>query len=239
MRHAGLRPVRPTDRDVTVVARSHDHGQTFTKAIVDTNYDFPFNEPLGTATLTGENFRINSYPQLAYDGTQPAGLTWNDDRNGLYDPKTGESIRTNGDNILSSSSDGRRGPGHSVLGTPQDEVFGAVAIRDGAVAVTSYTRHYAGNRSVDLDYAYWSSTKAAGQARFDLRRVTTQSANPQVQFVGHRRRRQRLAGRVHRRLLGARARQRRAAAPVLDRLPGQARQTTRTRTRTPRRLRID
>jgi hypothetical protein len=174
-----------TDRDVTVVARSQDHGRTFTKTIVDTNYDFPFNEPLGTETLTGENFRVNSYPQLAYDepGNRLA-LTWSDDRNGKYDPKTGESLRSNGDNILSFSSDGRRWTKPRVLGTPQDEVFGAVATHDGAVAVSSYTRQYAGARSVDLDYAFWSSTKGHGSDRFDLQRVTTQSSNPQIQFVG-------------------------------------------------------
>jgi hypothetical protein len=174
-----------TDRDVTVVARSQDHGRTFTKSIVDTNYDFPFNEPLGTETLTGENFRVNSFPQLAYDepGNRLA-LTWNDDRNGKYDAKTGESLRSNGDNILSFSSDGRRWTKPQVLGTPQDEVFGAVGIHDGAVAVSSYTRHYAGARSVDLDYAFWSSSKRHGPGRFDLQRVTTQSSNPQIQFVG-------------------------------------------------------
>ncbi|MCW2846533.1 MAG: neuraminidase [Marmoricola sp.] len=174
-----------TDRDVTVVARSRDHGRTFTKTIVDTNYDFPFNEPLGTATLTGENFRVNSYPQLAYDDrTDQLAVTWSDDRNGRYDPQTGESLRSNGDNLLSLSKAGRRWTKPRVLGTAQDEVFGAVAIQDGTVAVSSYTRHYAGNGSVDLDYAFWSSSKGRRHGRFDLRRVTTQSSDPQIQFVG-------------------------------------------------------
>ena len=170
---------------MTVVATSRDHGRTFTKVIVDTNYDFPFNEPLGTPTLTGENFRINSYPQLAYDErTDRLAVTWNDDRNGSYDRQTGESLRSNGDNILALTNGGGRWMKPRVLGTPQDEVFGAVAIRDGDVAVSSYTRHYAGNNSVDLDYALWSSTRGHGSGRYDLRRVTTQSSDPQVQFVG-------------------------------------------------------
>jgi hypothetical protein len=103
---------------------------------------------------------------------------------GRYDRQTGESLRSNGDNILSLSTGGKRWSKPRVLGTPQDEVFGAVAIRDGMVAVSSYTRHYAGNGSVDLDYAFWSTTKGHGSGRFDLRRVTTQSSDPQVQFVG-------------------------------------------------------
>ena len=177
--------VGTTDRDVTVVAKSADHGRTFTKSIVDTNYDFPFNEPLGTPTLTGENFRMNSYPQLAYDErSDRLAVTWNDDRNGTYDRKTGESLRSNGDNILALTNGGGRWMKPRVLGTAQDEVFGAVAIRDGDVAVSSYTRHYAGSASVDLDYALWSSTKGHGSGRYDLRRVTTQSSDPQVQFVG-------------------------------------------------------
>ena len=50
--------------------------------------------------------------------------------------------------------------------------------------MTSYTRHYDPN-GINLDYAYWTSTDlfaAITRCRFD--RITTQSANPQVQFVG-------------------------------------------------------
>jgi hypothetical protein len=171
-----------TDRDVTVVATSKDHGRTFAKKIVDTNYDFPFSEPLGTLTLTGENFRVNSYPQLAYDTRlNLLALTWNDDRNGRYDATTGESISSNGDNIVALSQDGRRWTPTVAIGTRQDEVFGAVAIHAGVAAVTSYTRHYAPS-GVDLDYAYWTSTDLRKRS-LPIHRLTTQSSNPQVQFV--------------------------------------------------------
>src|SRR4029079_15414568 len=105
------------DRDVTVVARSTDHGRTFSHSIVDTNFDFLFNEAVGSLTLTGQNFRINSYPQLAYDPlsayrqlacapvTDRLALSWKDDRNGRY-TDAGESIRTNGDTIVASSRGG-------------------------------------------------------------------------------------------------------------------------------------
>lgn len=171
------------DRDVTVVATSRDHGRHFRKSIVDTNVDFPFTEPLGTLTLTGENFRINSYPQLAYDPKRDfLVVTWNDDRNGTYDETTGESIRSNGDNIVSLSRDGKAWSTPTVVGTPQDEVFGAVAAYDGVVAVTSYTRHY-DRAGVNLDYAYWSSTDLRRGGRLPIHRVTTESSNPQIQFV--------------------------------------------------------
>jgi hypothetical protein len=166
------------DRDVTVVATSHNHGRTFSRAIVDTNFDFPFNPDLGTLALTGENFRINSYPQLSYDPVyNQLAVTWADDRNGKYDPHTGASIRSNGDNLVSVSSDGLHWSRPRVLGTRQDEVFGAVADYAGTIAVASYTRHY-DRHGIDLDYAYWTMKKPG-----KIHRITTQSENPQVQFV--------------------------------------------------------
>jgi hypothetical protein len=169
------------DRDVTVVARSTDHGRTFSHAIVDTNFDFPVNEAAGTEALTGENFRINSYPQLAYDRiTDRLALTWNDDRNGRYTP-AGESIRTNGDNIVASSRGGRSWS-ERVIGTPQDEVFGAVATIAGLVAVSSYTRHYDAG-GVGLDYAYWKGFGISSLRSSAIRRVTTQTSDPRIQFA--------------------------------------------------------
>ncbi len=169
------------DKDVTVVAKA-DHGaHNFVRTVVDTNYDFPLNPDLGTLALTGENFRINSFPQLAYDPvSDKLALTWNDDRNGLYDAETGASIRTNGDNIFSASSDGTHWSNTVAIGTRQDEIFGAVAARNGVFALTSYTRHYNAS-GIRLDYAYWKSS--GGQFTTNIRRITTQSENPRVQFV--------------------------------------------------------
>jgi hypothetical protein len=164
-----------------VVAKADRGAHNFTRSIVDTNYDFPFNSDLGTLALTGENFRINSYPQLAYDSVRnKLAITWNDDRNGLYNASTGASIRTNGDNIFSTSSDGIHWRKTVAIGSPQDEVFGAVAARKGVFALTSYTRQYNAS-GIRLDYAYWQSTD--GQFTTNIHRITTQSENPRVQFV--------------------------------------------------------
>jgi hypothetical protein len=169
------------DRDVTVVARSTDHGRTFRHAIVDTNFDFPVNEEVGSLTLTGENFRINSYPQLAYDPiTDSLALSWNDDRNGTY-TADGESVRTNGDNIVAGSRGGRNWTVR-VFGTPQDEVFSAVATIAGLVAVSSYTRHYDPS-GVGLDYAYWKGFGVGSLRTAPVRRITTQTSDPRIQFV--------------------------------------------------------
>jgi hypothetical protein len=169
------------DRDVTVVARSTDHGRTFSHSIVDTNFDFPLNEEVDSLTLTGENFRINSYPQLAYDPvTDRLALSWNDDRNGRY-TADGESIRTNGDTIVASSRGGQDWT-TKVIGTPQDEVFSAVATFAGLVAVSAYTRHYDPS-GVGLDYAYWKGLGVSGLRSSAIRRITTQTSDPRIQFA--------------------------------------------------------
>ena len=57
----------PTDHDAVIVARSTNHGATFTNTEVANNFDFPNNADVGRSTLTGENFRLNSFPQMTID----------------------------------------------------------------------------------------------------------------------------------------------------------------------------
>ncbi|SEF37245.1 hypothetical protein SAMN05421837_11373 [Amycolatopsis pretoriensis] len=172
---------RPADHDAVVVATSRDGGRTFRHAEVALDFDFPVDEDVANNALTGENFRVNSFPQLTYDRvTDRLWVTWADDRDGTY--RDGESVKTNGDAFL-SGSDGRHGWSKPVkIGTGADEVFPAVAALAGRVAVTFYTRAY-DPHGIGLDYAYatgWGD--GAGSA--PIRRITTQTANPQVQFVG-------------------------------------------------------
>jgi hypothetical protein len=171
---------QPADHDAVVVASSRDGGRTFRNVEVATNYDFPVDEDTGSEGLTGENFRINSFPQLAYDRTTDhLWVTWADDRNGRY--RDGESVRTNGDVFL-SDSDGRHGWSRTArLGTSADEVFPAVAAYGGRVAVTYYTRAY-DRHGIGLDYAY-TAGRGSAIARAPQHRITTQTSNPQVQFV--------------------------------------------------------
>lgn len=169
-----------TDHDAVIVARSTDGGQTFTNTEVSADFDFPFNPDVGRETLTNENFRINSFPSAAIDPvTGRLYVTWADDRNGQYDAN-GNSIQTNGDVFLSASADGvhwSKTP--TQIGTAQDEVYPAVAAYAGHVVVTFYTRHWDAN-GINLDYA-WASPR--GHA--NVQRITTQSENPQVQFVAN------------------------------------------------------
>src|SRR4030095_4804967 len=104
----------------------------------------------------------------------------NDDRNGRY-TEEGESIRTNGDTIVASSRGGRDWTTR-VIGTPQDEVFSAVATLAGLVAVSAYTRHYDPS-GVGLDYAYWKGIGVTGLRSSGIRRITTQTADPRIQFA--------------------------------------------------------
>jgi hypothetical protein len=169
----------PNDHDAIVVATSHNHGQTFKNTEVALDFDFPTNEDVGRATLTGLNFRINSFPQMAYDRlTGKLWVTWADDRNGSYDGYT--SIKTNGDNFVVSSQNGQHWSGITTVGTSADEVYPAIAAVGGRVAVTSYTRAY-DPTGTDLDYAMWTGW---GSSLGAIQRVTTVSEDPNVQFVG-------------------------------------------------------
>jgi hypothetical protein len=171
----------PNDHDAVIVATSHNHGQTFKNTEVSLDFDFPPNEDVGRSTLTGLNFRINSFPQMAYDRlTGKLWVTWADDRNGQYDGFT--SIKTNGDNFVVSSSDGKHWSTPTKVGTADDEVYGAIAAVGGRVALTSYTRHY-DPTGINLDFAMWTGW-GSGVGSAPIQRVTTASENPNVQFVG-------------------------------------------------------
>jgi hypothetical protein len=170
-----------TDHDAVVLATSRDGGRTFRNREVTSNFDFPVNEDVGNNALTGENFRINSFPQLAYDRfTNRLWVTWADDRNGQY--VNGESVRTNGDVFLTSSVGGQHWSGVSRIGSPADEVFPAVAAVAGRVAVSFYTRAY-DQAGIGLDFAYVAD-EGSEVAGARIHRLTTQTADPQVQFVG-------------------------------------------------------
>lgn len=173
---------QPGDHDATIVGKSTDGGATFTNTQVATNYDFPPNVDVGDSTLTGENFRINSFPQLTIDRkTGRLYLTWADDRNGQY-TSDGSSIKSNGDVFLTTSQNGNAWTPLARLGTSSDEVFPAVAAYNSRAIVSYYTRTYDPS-GINLDYAY-QTANPGGVPTGGVTRITTSSENPQVQFVG-------------------------------------------------------
>jgi hypothetical protein len=176
---------QPTDHDAIIIAKSTDGGKTFSNQEVAANFDFPFNPDTGRDTLTGENFRINSFPQLAIDpDTDGLFVTWADDRNGQYDATTGASIKTNGDVFLVGSWDGVHWSPTIDVGTSADEVYPAVAANRGRVAVSFYTRAF-DPKGVGLDYAYASASAfdLGDLSQRHIQRITSQTSNPQIQFV--------------------------------------------------------
>jgi hypothetical protein len=170
---------QPADHDVIAVARSKDGGQTFTNVVVNPDYDFPWNLDIAWFGLTGENLAVNGFPSFAVD---PADgqmyLTWADDRNGQYDA-SGNSIKTDGDVFVMSSGNGQNWSAPIRLGTSADDFFPAVAVNDGRVAVSFYTRAYDPN-GIGLDMAYVGGGRGALKKN-KVTRITTQTENPQVQ----------------------------------------------------------
>lgn len=161
------------DHDAVVVATSRDGGRTYRSQEVASDFDFP-------ATLTGENFRLNSFPQMAYDRlTDRLWITWADDRNGQYSGRS--SVKTDGDTFLVGSKHGGQGWSKPAkVGSGTDEWFPAVAAVANRVVVSYYTRAF-DPHGIGVDYAY---SAGWGDKLGGLRRITTQTANPQVQFVG-------------------------------------------------------
>jgi Neuraminidase (sialidase) len=176
---------QPTDHDAIIIATSTDGGKTFSNKEVAADFDFPFNPDTGRDTLTGENFRINSFPQMTIDPiTDSLFVTWSDDRNGAYDPTTGASIKTNGDVFVIGSRDGEHWSRTIDVGTQSDEVYPAIAANWGRVAVSFYTRTYDPN-GIGLDFAYVSASAEDldDLSRARVHRITTETSNPQIQFV--------------------------------------------------------
>jgi hypothetical protein len=165
------------DHNAIVLATSRDGGRTFTNREVALNFDIP-------ATLTGQNFRLNSFPLTAYDWlTDQLWITWADDRNGQYSPE-GASIRTNVDVFVIRSQGGRSFSPQWRVGTGADEFFPAVAVFATRVAVSYYTRIFDPD-GVKVDYAY----SVGWGHRIDgapLRRITTESQDPRIQFTAAR-----------------------------------------------------
>jgi hypothetical protein len=175
---------QPTDHDAIILTTSTDGGKTFTNAELAFDFDFPFNPHVGRDTLTNENFRINSFPQFVID--QQTGrmyITWADDRDGEYDAN-GNSIKTNGDVFVITSANGKVWQGIGPIGTSADEVYPAVAAYNGSVVVSFYTRAYDPN-GIGLDYAYVGGNGLGSLKNNAVTRITTQTANPQIQFVAN------------------------------------------------------
>ena len=190
-------------QDGTIVARSTDLGQHFTQTTVGRVYDDYDCYPTygGRQTLTGEHFRLNSYPSISVDPTNGhVAVTWADDR-GAGNCGTGAPSfvgTTNAKTVLVTSNNGVTYTSPTVI-SGGDTVFPSVSANNGTTVVSYYTRAYSpatlrctavtgnapntppanGGIPVCLDYAARSSSDGYGTEL----KLTTESSNPYIQFA--------------------------------------------------------
>ena len=204
--YEGATPSSGYAQDATIVARSTDGGATFSNTEVGRVYDDLDCYPIfgGRQTLTGEHFRLNSYPSFSVDPlTGRLAVVWADNQ-GSGTCGTGGASFTGTSSaqvkLVSGAWGSLSAPTTITTGTG-DKVFPAVAMRGGVIAASYYTRDYASTHSattcnvaigstapgfhpvivpssVCLDYAAGSSTSGFAETR-----LTTQGSNPYIQFA--------------------------------------------------------
>lgn len=210
--YEGATPSSGYNADATVVATSTDGGNTFTNAEVGRVYDDYNCYPTqvaggqGRATLSGEQFRISSFPSLAADPTTgKLAVAWADDRANAscgYEKGGNYAGTTYNDVQLVTSTDGFATETSQTITPGADTVFPAVGANAGRIVVGYYTRSYSpvprkanetcasanitssgvvyGTTPVCLDYA----TRSSSDNFATETRVTSQSSNPYIQFAG-------------------------------------------------------
>jgi hypothetical protein len=192
--------------DATVVARSTDDGARFNNVEVGRVFDDPDCYPIfaGRPTLTGEHFRLNSFPAFSIDPVSGRlAIAWADDE-GAGSCGTGGSSFSGTTaaqvKLVTGAWGALSAPVHVTSGA--DKVFPGVAARNGVVTVTYYSRDFAATHnpavckvaivstdpgiqigpvpfSVCLDYATSSSLDGFSSER----RLTSEGSNPYVEFA--------------------------------------------------------
>ena len=162
--------------DYNIVAKSPDHGATWTQTVVSRNTDENFPIYGGRGVLTGYHFRTNTFPALTIDRvTGRLHMAWADNR-------LGNSTTTNVQVYTQSSADGLAWttPVRVTSGN-SDRIYPWVAANGGKVVISYYTTEYA--TGLQLDMAASASTD--GGATFGAaRRLTEESSDPFIQFAG-------------------------------------------------------
>jgi hypothetical protein len=196
-------------KDAIILARSTDGGKTFKNTELARAWDdyncYPINVAQGRQTLSGEQFRINSFPGFAIDPTTGhMAITWADDQANAscgYE-KGGSFVGPTSNQVkLITSNDGVNWTSPSVISTgAEDKVYPSVGFNAGRIIVGYYTRAYSPNTAdcqaevqdtttgtlstipgpVCLDYAARSSSDGFASET----RLTSESSNPYITFAG-------------------------------------------------------
>lgn len=165
--YEGATPGSGYSQDAAVVARSTDGGATFSNTEVARVYDdldcYPTQVGAqGRQTLSFEQFRINSFPNIALDRSNDSiAIAWADNRdhascgNGgtSFDGSSGPTMNQV---FLVTSSDGLNwtSPASITDGDSFDKVYPSVAADNGRIVVGYYTRAYSPTPTVaDLSCA--------------------------------------------------------------------------------------
>jgi hypothetical protein len=196
--------------DVMMVARSTNDGQSFTNVPIGRVYDDLDCYPMfnGRQTLTDEHFRLNSYPSFSVDPvTGQLAVVWADNQ-GVGNCGTGGGSFvgvTSAQVKLVSGAWGALSAPTTVTTGAGDKVFPAVAMRNGVIAVSYYTRDYSATHnpaicnftsgpsvgpppdftitptagSTCLDYA----TRDSSDGFATELRLTSEASNPNVEFA--------------------------------------------------------
>ena len=205
--YEGGTPSSSYTQDAMIVARSTDGGASFSNTEVGRVYDDNDCYPVfgGRQTLTGEHFRLNSYPSFSVDpASGRLAIVWADDQGAGTCGTGGSSFTgtTSAQVKLVSGAWGSLSAPTRITTGAGDKVFPSVAARNGVIAASYYTRDYASTHnpatcnvaigstapgphpvptasSVCLDYAARSSTSGfASQTR-----LTTEGSNPYIEFA--------------------------------------------------------
>jgi hypothetical protein len=207
--YEGATPSTGYAGDAIIVARSTNGGKTFANAEVARVYDdencYPRNVAQNRQTLSGEEFRINSFPSFAIDPTSgKLAIAWADDQAnaGCGYEKGGSFVGPTSNQVkLITSSNGVNWTAPQVITSGvEDKVYPAVGANAGRIVISYYTRAYSpttddckaalldtSNNSVIpfggpvcLDYAMRSSNDNFASET----RLTNQSSNPYITFAG-------------------------------------------------------
>ena len=149
--YEGSTPASGYAADAIILARSTDGGKTFTNTELARAYDdyncYPINLAQERQTLSGEEFRINSFPSFAIDpSTGKLAITWADDqanascgyeKGGSFVGPTANAVK------LITSTDGLTWSSPQVITLPSaDAVYPAVGANAGRIFVSYYTCAY-------------------------------------------------------------------------------------------------
>jgi hypothetical protein len=207
--YEGSTPSTDFNGDAIILARSTDGGSTFTNTELARAYDdsncYPHNVAQGRQTLSGEEFRINSFPSFAIDPSNGhMAIVWADDeanascgyeKGGSFVGPTSNQVK------LITSTDGTTWSSPTVITTgAADKVYPSVGANDGRISVGYYTRAYSPTsddcRAATLDTVTMDITYFGGPVCLDYaqlasddsfaseNRLTTDSSNPYLEFAG-------------------------------------------------------